>query len=165
MMRIISVQTSKKTDHGTPDESGKTINHDPHEGIDDKQMQLHEQCTKYKQIVEIEIGKNKCETWYYSPFPEDFYLDTLYICEYCLGFFKHRAELERHALRCEIRRPPGNEIYRDEGISVYEVDGAESTIYCENLCFIAKLYLDHKTLANDVEPFLFYILVENDEAG
>ena len=45
---IGSVQTSKKTDHGTPDESGKTINHDPHEGIDDKQMQLHEQCTKYK---------------------------------------------------------------------------------------------------------------------
>jgi hypothetical protein len=67
--------------------------------------------------------------------------------------------------RCEVRRPPGNEIYRDGGISVYEVDGAVSTIYCENLCFVAKLYLDHKTLANDVLPFLFYILVENDEDG
>lgn len=70
-------------------------------------------------------------------------------------------------MRCEVRRPPGNEIYRDDesNISIYEVDGAVSTVYCENLCFIAKLYLDHKTLANDVEPFLFYMLVENDEAG
>ena len=30
----------------------------------------------------------------------------------------------------------------------------------ENLCFLAKLFLDHKTLQFDVEPFLFYVLTE-----
>lgn len=31
-------------------------------------------------------------------------------------------------------------------------------IYCQNLCLLAKLFLDHKTLYYDVEPFLFYVL-------
>ena len=31
-------------------------------------------------------------------------------------------------------------------------------IYCENLCLLAKLFLDHKTLYYDVEPFLFYVI-------
>lgn len=35
----------------------------------------------------------------------------------------------------------------------------------QNLCLIAKLFLDHKTLYYDVDPFLFYILTEYDEQG
>lgn len=38
-------------------------------------------------------------------------------------------------------------------------------IYCQNLCLLAKMFLDHKTLYYDVEPFLFYILTEADEMG
>ena len=45
------------------------------------------------------------------------------------------------------------------------VDGKKSKIYCQNLCLISKLFLDHKTLYYDVEPFLFYILCECDESG
>lgn len=40
-----------------------------------------------------------------------------------------------------------------------------STIYCQNLCLLAKLFLDHKTLYYDVEPFLFYVLTQNDGKG
>jgi hypothetical protein len=50
--------------------------------------------------------------------------------------------------------PPGNEIYRRAHLSVFEVDGNTSKIYCQNLCLLAKLFLDHKTLYYDVEPFL-----------
>lgn len=35
----------------------------------------------------------------------------------------------------------------------------------QNLCLLAKLFLDHKTLYYDVEAFLFYILTEYDEFG
>ena len=35
-------------------------------------------------------------------------------------------------------------------------------MYCQNLCLLAKLFLDHKTLYFDVEPFLFYVLTERD---
>ena len=33
------------------------------------------------------------------------------------------------------------------------------------LCLLAKLFLDHKTLYYDVDPFLFYVLCEEDERG
>ncbi|XP_016356846.1 histone acetyltransferase KAT6A-like [Sinocyclocheilus anshuiensis] len=49
--------------------------------------------------------------------------------------------------------------------STLQVDGNVSTIYCQNLCLLAKLFLDHKTLYYDVEPFLFYVLTQNDSKG
>lgn len=36
-------------------------------------------------------------------------------------------------------------------------------IYSQTLCLLAKLFLDHKTLYYDVEPFLFYVLTKNDQ--
>lgn len=48
---------------------------------------------------------------------------------------------------------------------LFQVDGNVSKIYCQNLCLLAKLFLDHKTLYYDVEPFLFYVLTRNDEKG
>jgi histone acetyltransferase MYST1 len=66
---------------------------------------------------------------------------------------------------CTHRQPVGKEIYRKGTLSIYEVDGREHKIYCQNLCLLAKLFLDHKTLYFDVEPFLFYILCEVDKHG
>ena len=37
--------------------------------------------------------------------------------------------------------------------------------YCQNLCLIAKSFLDHKTLYYDVEPFLFYVMTAADSDG
>lgn len=68
-------------------------------------------------------------------------------------------------MKCKSRHPPGDEIYRDGPISVFEVDGRKNKIYCQNLCLLAKMFLDHKTLYYDVEPFLFYVMTEVDEMG
>ena len=38
-------------------------------------------------------------------------------------------------------------------------------MYCQNLCLLSKLFLDHKTLYYDVEPFLFYVLTEKSAKG
>lgn len=67
--------------------------------------------------------------------------------------------------KCDVHCPPGNEIYRRRELSVFEVDGNRSKIYCQNLCLLAKLFLDHKTLYYDVESFHFYVLTISDEAG
>lgn len=64
-----------------------------------------------------------------------------------------------------MKHPPGDEIYRDGILSIFEVDGRKNKIYCQNLCLLAKMFLDHKTLYYDVEPFLFYILTETDNEG
>merc|ERR1712109_302884 len=71
----------------------------------------------------------------------------------------------RHSQKCTQFHPPGREIYRHQDLSVWEVDGNQATIYCQNLCLLVKLFLDHKTLYYDVEPFLFYVLTRNDKHG
>ncbi|CAH1408143.1 unnamed protein product [Nezara viridula] len=114
----------------------------------------------------IEMGKFEMEVWYQSPYPEDFArLPKLYICEYCLRYMKARKSMERHAAKCVWRHPPGEEVYRKEKISVWEVDGKRYKSYCQNLCLLAKFFLDHKTLYYDVEPFLFYVMTIGDSEG
>jgi len=126
----------------------------------------HEEITKVKNIQFIEMGKYEIETWYYSPFPSE-YCDTerLFVCEFCLKYMKKKKTLQRHKAKCDLRHPPGDEIYREGHLSVFEVDGKLNKIYCQNLCLLAKLFLDHKTLYYDVDPFLFYVLCESDEKG
>ena len=70
-----------------------------------------------------------------------------------------------HSASCKCKTPPGKEIYRDDTLSVYEVDGRSNRIYCQSLCLLAKLFLDHKTLYYDVDPFIFYIVCELDDTG
>ncbi|XP_045478193.1 histone acetyltransferase KAT6B-like isoform X2 [Harmonia axyridis] len=114
----------------------------------------------------IEFGKYEISTWYSSPFPQEYArLPKLFLCEFCLKYTKSKAVLERHQDKCTWRHPPGTEIYRYQNLSVFEVDGNVNKIYCQNLCLLAKLFLDHKTLYYDVEPFLFYVLTKNDKKG
>ena len=40
-----------------------------------------------------------------------------------------------------------------------------SQAYAQNLCLLAKLFLDHKTLYYDTDPFLFYVMCECDDFG
>merc|ERR1712130_131711 len=114
----------------------------------------------------IQFGKFDITTWYSSPYPEEYArLPKLYLCEFCLKYMKSPAILRRHLAKCIWRHPPGDEIYRKGKISVFEVDGKKNKMYCQNLCLLAKLFLDHKTLYYDVEPFLFYVLTQNDSEG
>lgn len=105
----------------------------------------HEEITKVKNIRAIQLGKYQVDTWYFSPYPEEYCREEkLYICEFCLKYMKKPRTLERHQVKCDSRHPPGEEIYRDGSISVFEVDGKKNKIYCQNLCLLAKLFLDHK---------------------
>ena len=45
------------------------------------------------------------------------------------------------------------------------MDGRKGKSFCQNLCYLAKLFLDHKTLYYDVDLFLFYVMCECDERG
>ncbi|KAH9419505.1 K(lysine) acetyltransferase [Dermatophagoides pteronyssinus] len=127
----------------------------------------HEEITKVKYIDRIQFGRYEIDAWYFSPYPEEYGKQSkLWICEFCLKYMRFEESFRKHQLECRDRQPPGIEIYRKGTISVYEVDGyGKSKIYCQNLCLLAKLFLDHKTLFFDVEPFLFYVLTEVDQEG
>ena len=119
-------------------------------------------------ISMIRFGAFDINTWFQAPFPEEYSLvpdGRLWMCEFCLKYMKSRFMVTRHRMKCMMQFPPGQEIYRADNISVFEVDGSKNKIYCQNLCLLAKLFLDHKTLYYDVEPFLFYVFVESDAYG
>ena len=64
-----------------------------------------------------------------------------------------------------MKRPPGTEIYRDPkiGCAIYEVDGGQHKLYCQNLCLLARLFLEHKVICFNVSEFLFHVVMEYDD--
>ena len=146
------------------------LDHDEHEGMDEAALKEHEEITKIKNIKNVMFGKHKIECWYFSPYPKEFYpdgpIECLYVCEFSFRFFRTKAEYHHYLRNPQLQRhPPGNEIYRDSNVSMFEVDGSAEKFYCQNLCYFAKLFLDHKTLYYDVDPFLFYVLCTRDCHG
>ncbi|XP_029924970.1 histone acetyltransferase KAT5b isoform X2 [Myripristis murdjan] len=122
--------------------------------------------TRMKNIDCIELGRHRLKPWYFSPYPQELTtLPVLYLCEFCLKYLKSLKCLQRHLTKCNLRHPPGNEIYRKGTISFFEIDGRKNKTYSQNLCLLAKCFLDHKTLYYDTDPFLFYVMTEYDSKG
>ncbi|XP_013393244.1 histone acetyltransferase KAT7-like [Lingula anatina] len=137
---------------------------------EDLEYEITQHCMLTSQheyrIKKIQMGKYELDTWYASPYPEEYArLPKIYLCEFCLKFMKTSTIFRRHMAKCVWRHPPGDEIYRKGNTSVFEVDGKKNKSYCQNLCLLAKLFLDHKTLYYDVEPFLFYVMTEANQYG
>lgn len=127
----------------------------------------HEQ-TPTLRIRIIRFGRYDIHPWYDAPFPEEYANipdGRLWICEFCLKYMRSGFAFGRHKMKCKARHPPGDEIYRDSQVSIFEVDGRKNKIYCQNLCLLSKMFLDHKSLFYDVEPFLFYVMTEFDDVG
>jgi histone acetyltransferase SAS3 len=118
------------------------------------------------QIECINFGGWEIDTWYAAPYPEEYSRNrVLHICEFCLKYMNSEYVAWRHKLKCQAKHPPGDEIYREGSVSIFEVDGRKNPVYCQNLCLLAKLFLGSKTLYYDVEPFLFYVMTEDDDLG
>ncbi|KAJ5934485.1 hypothetical protein N7466_004032 [Penicillium verhagenii] len=121
---------------------------------------------RVRNLTRLQMGKYDIEPWYFSPYPDSFSdVDLVYIDEFCLSYFDNQRAFERHRAKCTLVHPPGNEIYRDDNISFFEVDGRRQRTWCRNLCLLSKLFLDHKTLYYDVDPFMFYCMCTRDETG
>lgn len=128
--------------------------------------QQHSEISRVRNFKMIHMGKHEIETWYFSPYPIEYaHIDILYICEWCLSYFPSPLMLKRHLTKCTLHHPPGNEIYRDDNVSFFEIDGRKQRTWCRNLSLLSKCFLDHKFLYYDVDPFLFYCMVKRDEAG
>ncbi|KAG0193274.1 hypothetical protein DFQ28_005892, partial [Apophysomyces sp. BC1034] len=117
-----------------------------------------------RNVNKVIFGRYEIGAWFYSPYPSEFgtYIDRLYICEHCLMYMNEDTHLQAHKAHCKRRRPPGRVIYGRSKVKVFEIDGREHKLYCQSLCLMAKLFLDHKTLYYDVEGFKFYVLTEQD---
>ncbi|KAI9789984.1 MAG: Histone acetyltransferase [Peltula sp. TS41687] len=124
------------------------------------------EISRVRNLSRIQMGQFEMEPWYFSPYPIEFTEeDEIYICEFCLSYHGEERQFERHRQKCTLLHPPGNEIYRDDYVSFFEVDGRRQRTWCRNLCLLSKLFLDHKTLYYDVDPFLFYCMTTRDQHG
>lgn len=57
-----------------------------------------------KNIKKIELGKYEIDTWYYSPYPEEYSnVEKMYICEFCLKYMKGVKTFARHKVSVSIR--------------------------------------------------------------
>ena len=57
----------------------------------------HDEITKVKNVNVIELGQHEIDTWYFSPYPDEFAkCDKLYMCEFCLKYMKSERTLQRH---------------------------------------------------------------------
>lgn len=124
------------------------------------------EISRIRNISKVQFGRFDLNPWYFSPYPEAFTQeDLIYVCEFCLSYFADMKAFTRHRHKCMVHYPPGNEIYRDDYVSFFEIDGRRQRTWCRNLCLISKMFLDHKTLYYDVDPFLFYVMTTRTEQG
>ncbi|KJH49136.1 MOZ/SAS family protein [Dictyocaulus viviparus] len=158
------------------------------------QKDHHRKAHPEKNIEKIVFGRYEIQCWYYSPYRlKKKAVDRLFICQNCLLYTEDRRRFACHlANDCKQMCPPGEHIYEENNIKVYEVFGAleklldtnsvhtsypssidcpaslrmaKLNFYCQRLCLLAKLFIDHKTLCFDVENFIFYLLCEVDDDG
>jgi histone acetyltransferase MYST1 len=124
----------------------------------------HDPKTKVRNVSTVQFGKYNIDTWYYSPYPNPYgaMVETLYICEFTFKYMLKKSTLKKHVSALKDRKPPGRQIYDDPNrkIAAFEMIGREHRVYCQNLCLFAKLFIEHKTLYYDADPFLFYVLTE-----
>jgi len=123
-----------------------------------------EQITRVKNVKAVVFSSWRVEPWYWAPFPDAFHGAALYVCDFTLRYTPSKATMGAHATAYDgPRRPPGKRCYGPDaqGVCLWEVDGVAAPLYCQNLCLLAKLFLDHKTLYYDVDPFLFYVLTDS----
>jgi histone acetyltransferase HTATIP len=101
------------------------------------------EIARVKNLNRLQIGRHEVDAWYFSPYPKEYaHLPVLYICEFCLAFFASPMVLSRHRKRCNLLHPPGNEIYRHDDISFFEIDGKRQLTWCRNLSLLSKCFLD-----------------------
>jgi histone acetyltransferase HTATIP len=132
---------------------------DANERIKRRKMTEVVDIKQVQHISHIQFGKHLLKCSYFSPYPEE--IDgTNWICESCFDYVSSARQAERHGLKCSLKTPPGNEIYRDSKVSFWEVDGAWQRTYCRNLSLFAKCFLESKSVEHDVNIFNYYVMTE-----
>ncbi|KAI9032169.1 acyl-CoA N-acyltransferase [Hyaloraphidium curvatum] len=131
--------------------------------LDREREKEREESTKVKGIEVVQFGAYEVNTWYFSPYPEEYRnLRKLFVCDLCLRYCKQPDTFVKHVRTCRQHRPPGRRVYAKDRLRIYEIDGKVDKLYAQNLCLVGKLFLDHKTVNYDIDSFYFYVLVEAD---
>lgn len=93
-----------------------------------------------------------------NPKKKDIWLDLLYVCPYCFKFTDIRVEWEQHINCCGFRRKlPGKVMYSDGEVVIRKIKGFYNKLFCQNMCLMAKFFLDNKSVFYYLDYFDFYV--------
>ncbi len=45
------------------------------DGMNEESIREHEEVTKVKNVCNIELGRHRMDTWYFSPLPKEYWVD------------------------------------------------------------------------------------------
>ncbi|ODV62994.1 histone acetyltransferase [Ascoidea rubescens DSM 1968] len=99
---------------------------------------------------------------------DSFWLNTLYVCDYCFKYTDEHEALKKHCEYCLYReRFPGKIKYKDDvkNFTIRKVRGSRHTLFCQCLSLFGKLFLDTKSIFFHVENFEFYVVYGKVEDG
>lgn len=92
-----------------------------------------------------------------------FWLERLYVCEFCFKYSSDGAKMALHSSSCSHNQPfppLGTLVYADTRSKrlIKKVRGFRNELFCQNLCLFGKLFLDDKSIYYNVEAYDYYIL-------
>jgi hypothetical protein len=92
----------------------------------------------------------------------------LHVCPYCFRYTPHLSPYishlrhHRYLQKQDPDTPPvpksSTKVYEHDGYAVWEIDGENEKIYCQNLSLFGKLFLEQKSVFFDTGGFLYYVL-------
>lgn len=99
----------------------------------------------------------------HAPPSDDFWLQKLYVCEYCFKYTTQQDQMEHHLANCIFNEPlphHGKLLYRDDESPyiIRQYRGFKHPLFCQNLSLFGKLFLDDKSVYYNVECFDFYVV-------
>ncbi|CAD5216141.1 unnamed protein product [Bursaphelenchus xylophilus] len=86
--------------------------------------------------------------------------DRVGFCPKCLATLPSLTQLIQHIGMCELKQPPGELIYSEGKLNVYEIHGQKETIFCRRLSLFAKTFIGSKAVHFETDGFKFYVLIE-----
>ncbi|KAI9095932.1 acyl-CoA N-acyltransferase [Phlyctochytrium arcticum] len=148
----------------------KILETSPPETIDATEStvkQAVDEQNERKNIDYLQYGPFLLTPWYFSPYRinDQVVQGPIFTCHFCMKYMNDPDAIRWHQTRCTEHQIPGKQIYQQDDTKVYEVEGRIAKIFCQNLCLLAKLFLNNKSIFYDVHRFLFYVLVAKGQDG
>ncbi|AMD21768.1 HFL088Wp [Eremothecium sinecaudum] len=91
-----------------------------------------------------------------------YWLDLLYVCEYCFKYYDDGDELLTHEKICIYKsKAPGRIKYASPEYTIRRVKGTKHELLCQCMCLFTKLFLDNKSVYFKLTSYEFYIVYQN----
>ncbi|KAK5075210.1 SAS complex subunit [Lithohypha guttulata] len=125
-----------------------------------------------RNIDKVVLGTLLFDTWYFSPYPESvLFGHDHHSSKASLNGDARNGHLEKTIVPpCHVQDLEANpetwwpvpktalKVYDWDGYTVWDVDGEQEKLYCQNLSLYAKLFLEQKSVFFDTSGFHYFVL-------